>query len=133
MSNGPSGHGANKGIDITTGVKAGIKNYPIYAQGDGDVTDWGDDENNTRGNFVEITYDNGLKVRYLHLRNAPSVNDNQVVTKATLLGYTGNTGLGYLPTSNEGFHLHQDIRIGTSTIYTNTDTFYPSGTFRHPQ
>ena len=129
ISNGPSGHGTNNGIDITAVTAGQIQGYPIYAQGNGTVLNAGGNANVATGFYVEITYSNGWIVRYMHLENASSFNANDPVGLISQIGTTGNSGKSDTGASY-GYHLHQDVRKnGVNGAYTNADTCYPSGTF----
>ncbi len=93
-------------------------------------------ENNpSAGNYVVVetnssdpSTDKKLKVRYLHMRNKPSVAIGSIA-KGTIVGYTGSTG------ESTGPHLHFDVNksglnsgIGASDSV-NPQKFFPSITF----
>ncbi|MDR0223282.1 MAG: M23 family metallopeptidase, partial [Oscillospiraceae bacterium] len=83
----------HEAIDITNTGYISINGFPIYAQGSGTVTDKGGGTGDSRGFFVEVTYNiNGSsnKVRYLHLQSGS--NASGTVSTSTLLGLTGDTG-----------------------------------------
>lgn len=62
---------------------------------------------------------NKLYVRYLHLRDEPSVKPGARINKGDLIGYTGNTGkVSPTPTANrprDGTHLHVDVNNAGKT------------------
>jgi len=129
-SNGPSGHGANKGLDITTGIRGAIRSYPIYAQGEGFVSDIGDDPDVEIGYTVVITYNNGWIVAYKHLEFLPPVSLFQSVSPSIEIGKTGNTGMpGWRNDPNLNVHLHIDVRVNGN--YVNADSFFPNNLFRY--
>lgn len=99
------------------------------------------------GNFVIVEYDrkcNGsyLTARYLHMKDAPLVTENQHLSPFNTIGYVGNTGYVIpAPTGSNplaGTHLHLDVNInqkywGNELNYTNTiqpEKFFPNAKFR---
>ncbi|MDR0918054.1 MAG: M23 family metallopeptidase [Oscillospiraceae bacterium] len=118
-----SHHSNNKGIDITADEEGAINGYSIYAQGNGTVSAKGGSNTADTGYYVQITYNNGWHVRYLHLKQSSVLSLNATVTEMSLIGATGNSG-----TNVTGYHLHQDIKPN-GTTFSNANNFYPSGTF----
>lgn len=57
----------------------------------------------TAGNYVAIRVSDTCVMRYLHMRDLPSVKVGQRVEAGTVLGYMGTTG------TSTGVHLHFDI------------------------
>lgn len=116
----------------------------IYNSADGVVHDCGYEA--TKGNYVIMktnyyeptsAHSRGqLYVRYLHMNELPNVSNKQTVSKGTVLGYVGSTGLSYEPYRN---HLHIDINnievTGGTTIRNNPqnclnpELFYPRVNF----
>lgn len=97
---------SHSGIDIeaTSGTS-------IYNTADGVVEKAA--ENTTMGNFVDVktkcyepnalSLSGSLTVRYLHMKDYPSFSRMQAVSKGTIFGKVGNTGI------SSGPHLHIDI------------------------
>jgi hypothetical protein len=129
----------NLGLDIIDGTPWNTFRHPIYAQGNGWVSDIDDEDNGDRGIFVEITYyENGFRARYLHMDEV-TVEHLQEVTAADKIGYTGWTG-DSRPKSRYGTHLHFDVQwknsreiwvyidpLGNDTL--GTPLLFPTGTF----
>jgi len=73
----------------------------IYSLGDGIVSDIGKFRNGT--NFIEVTYKNGDRIRFLHLNDfTEGLKKNEKVYEGQILGKTGSTGAPGQP------HLHVD-------------------------
>ena len=87
------------GIDI-----AWSPGVPVVATANGDVTQVG--YNSQLGNFVQINHKHGFVTKYAHLSQA-IVSLGRKVTRGTVIGYLGNTGL------STGPHLHYEVRLGT--------------------
>ena len=83
------------GLDI-----AGDKGQPITAIGAGTVTTVGN--NDTFGNYVVVTHQNGDTSQYSHLDTATATRDQNVNT-STNIGTMGNTG--------ESTGVHIDLRV----------------------
>ncbi|MBN2285980.1 MAG: M23 family metallopeptidase [Tissierellales bacterium] len=70
-----------------------------------------------------------LRVRYLHMKYLPSVSKDDSISKGTLVGYTGNTGL------SSGPHLHFDVNNESKISYLdiedtiNPELFFPTISF----
>lgn len=100
----------HSGIDLPVDEKDEGK-VAIYNTADGVVKRAS--ENSTMGNFVIInttcyepndkSLSGSLTVRYLHMNEYPSFSSEQAVSKGTILGKVGDSGLSY------GAHLHIDI------------------------
>ena len=59
------------------------------------------------GNRIEIEYGQGndrFKVRYFHMKEAPTLVEEAVVARGSTIGLMGNTGAG------SGVHLHAELR-----------------------
>lgn len=96
--------GSHNGIDIGASTP-GVEGNTIVSFYNGTVSrsGWSD----SYGWVVYIDhYINGKNVqsRYAHLKSAPVVNTNNIVTDGQRLGYMGNTG------ASEGVHLHFETR-----------------------
>ena len=85
----------HRGIDIGVGMKT-----PVYASADGYVISV--ERTSARGIYVLIKHANDLYTRYQHLNNSV-VSEGQYVTRAQLIAYSGNTGIG------SGPHLHFEV------------------------
>lgn len=90
----------------------------------------------TAGNYAVVETDSidpetgkKLRVRYLHMKYAPSVSLNDTVSLGTLIGYTGNTGDSSAP------HLHFDVNNESKNYYldiadtVNPELFFPTINF----
>ncbi len=103
-------------------------------------------ESPTAGNYVVVKSDNidpitgnNLRVRYLHMKGTPIPRQGDIVSKGSLVGYTGNTGyVEPLPTPSNpkgGTHLHFDVNNKAKTGYLtindtiNPELFFPLITF----
>ena len=75
-------------------------NTTIISVGNGIVADSG--WNRTMGYYVEISHDNNVKTRYLHL-NKIFVNNGETVKKGAKIALSGNTG------RSSGPHLHYEL------------------------
>jgi murein DD-endopeptidase MepM/ murein hydrolase activator NlpD len=82
---------------------------PVYAVDDG-VVKFAGWSNRGYGNLVVIDHDGRYQTLYAHLRDAPSVSEEQSVVAGEIIGYMGNTGF------STGPHLHFEIRHGSSLI-----------------
>jgi len=82
---------------------------PVYAVDDG-VVKFAGWSNRGYGNLVVIDHDGRYQTLYAHLRDAPSVSEEQSVVAGEIVGYMGNTGF------STGPHLHFEIRHGSSLI-----------------
>jgi murein DD-endopeptidase MepM/ murein hydrolase activator NlpD len=82
---------------------------PVYAVDDGVVkfAGWSD---RGYGNMVVIDHDGRYQTLYAHLRDTPSVSEEQSVVAGQVIGYMGNTGF------STGPHLHFEIRHGSDLI-----------------
>ncbi len=90
------------GVDIVHSTPGEIANdYPLYSVGSGKVMVSNDSQ--SAGYYVAITLNDGYTVRYLHMKNLPSVNVGDSVNSLTELGLVGNTG------NSTGAHLHFDV------------------------
>ena len=65
------------------------------------------------GNYVEITYDNGYKSRFCHMKSV-SVSVGQVVTQGQAVGVMGNTG------ASTGAHCHLAMWYNGSKVNPRT-------------
>jgi hypothetical protein len=77
----------------------------IYAPAGGTVTYKGWNEGGY-GNYVDVTFANGFKMRFAHLRYASMRNVNDVVSRGQPIGIMGNTGNVTSSTGGDGTHLH---------------------------
>ena len=102
---GPRGSGFHKGIDL---VATGNKCDYIIAFADGKCTI--SKYSSSAGNYVEIDHGKGIKTRYLHMKNLPTIKVGANVKRGETLGYMGNTG------DSQGAHLHFDININGSFV-----------------
>ena len=87
----------HRGLDIA--IPEGTD---LYAGVDG-IISIGDDPGGY-GNFVTITGNNGITVRYAHMSNI-SVSPGQTVHKGDVIGQSGNTG------ASTGPHVHVEVII----------------------
>ncbi len=85
----------HRGIDIAVGIGT-----PVYASADGYVLQA--TSSSARGKFILIKHASDLYTRYQHL-NSYSVSTGQYVKRGSIIGYSGNTGIG------SGAHLHFEI------------------------
>jgi murein DD-endopeptidase MepM/ murein hydrolase activator NlpD len=94
----------HKGIDIAyhrgTEVKAAAK---------GNISMVGFDED-SKGFYVEIQHENGMKTLYTHLMKNPEVMLDQIVDSGEVIGFLGNTG------KSTGPHLHFEIWQGKKSV-----------------
>lgn len=82
---------------------------PIPASGPGrvDFSGWYSD----RGGWAKfVTYDNGVRCGYYHLRDMGGPGVGQRVAEGTTIGYVGSTG------HSTGPHLHHEVWIGNTLI-----------------
>lgn len=89
---------AHSGIDIPA-----PEGTPLYAAGDGVVTEAGDSGSNY-GLVVEILHENGLYTHYSHL-SAVTVKVGQAVSQNQMIGNVGTTGFV------TGAHVHFEVRL----------------------
>ena len=85
----------HRGIDIGVGIGT-----PVYASADGYVLQA--TSSSARGNFILLKHASDLYTRYQHL-DRYIVSTGQYVKRGTIIGYSGNTGVG------SGAHLHFEI------------------------
>ena len=91
---------------------ASTSDIPILAAAGGKV--YQATYTSANGFYVVIDHDGdgnintGVSTRYLHLKYAPEVSENEVVQQGQVLGYMGNTGI------SEGTHLHFGVRYNNS-------------------
>ncbi len=90
------------GIDI--GVPSGTKVLSVLS---GKVKAVGNDR--IYGNYIEIEHGDFGVTKYGHLKNLPELKEGQEIMKATVLGFSGNTG------SSTGPHLHFEYRVNGET------------------
>ena len=83
---------------------------PLYSVTNGKVTQTGNDLSQSSGNFIQITttvsclaVNEQLKLRYCHMKDAPTLEVNTTVTPNTIIGSVGTTG------SSTGNHLHLGV------------------------
>jgi len=75
---------------------------PIYAAGDGTVTEAG--YNDVYGNYIRLSHANGYGTLYGHLSGyASGVRRGAKVKQGSVIGYVGNTGM------STGPHLHYEV------------------------
>jgi murein DD-endopeptidase MepM/ murein hydrolase activator NlpD len=86
------------GVDI-----AWSPGVPVVATANGKVTQVG--YTSDLGNYVQINHKHGFVTKYGHL-SAAIVSVGREVTRGTVIGYLGNTGL------STGPHLHYEVRLG---------------------
>lgn len=98
---GPRWGSHHDGTDISTHTP----DTGIYAAAPGTVINYQTGYGGGYGNHVTIDHGNGLTSLYGHMRDAPVVPLNTVVTQNQLLGIMGSTG------HSTGVHLHFEIRI----------------------
>ena len=91
------------GIDL-----AGPVGTPIYATGDGTVSESGY-HNGGYGNLVKLDHGRGIETRYGHL-SAILVRAGQRVTRGQMIGRMGSTG------RSTGSHLHYEVRIDSRAV-----------------
>jgi len=77
----------------------------IYAPAGGTVTYKGWDASGY-GNYLDVTFANGFKMRFAHLRYASMRSVNDVVSRGQPIGIMGNTGNVSSSTGGDGTHLH---------------------------
>ena len=70
------------------------------------------------GNYIVITDENGYSIRYAHMSSL-SVSEGQTVTHGDLVGYSGNTG------GSTGPHLHLECTYGAD--YYNPIFYFMNG------
>jgi len=118
----------HNGIDIMSnnGAAATFR-WPIFVQGDGVVESRsGTQPHSTMGHFIIIDYDNGLRVRYLHLNSRPTLSGR--VNHTQQIGETGWTG-DVDPKNIDGTHLHLDVQRETNLgTFVNPESFFPAPT-----
>ncbi len=97
------GYEGHKGIDITTATGT-----PIYAAANGVVIEyvWGD---LSRGNYIIIQHDDGLRTYYYHCSDMNTYL-GAYVTAGDLIGWVGMTGWASAP------HLHFEVRLGDTPL-----------------
>lgn len=107
VGNRCDGTGASHtGVDIN-----GNANTPIVAAYDGTVTTRVVNTGTTGyGTYVVITHASGYTTLYAHMRDAPLVSQNQVVSKGQQIGVVGNTGNSF------GAHLHFELKRNGTNI-----------------
>jgi hypothetical protein len=86
-----------------------VKNLPMYAIEDGEVTGCGYEASGA-GYWIRIYYKRlGVWIAYFHMKAATTLKTGQKVTRGTLCGYTGTTG------NSTGIHLHLEVRDASYT------------------
>jgi len=99
------------GIDLWN-----TKGTPIKASADGVITFVG--QKSGYGNLIIIKHSSRYETYYAHQSKfAPGMVKNVRVTKGTVIGYVGNTGVSMGPT---GMHLHFEIRLDGKPINPRT-------------
>ena len=88
----------HRGLDIA--IPEGTE---LHAAMDGTVTTATYDD--SYGNYVVITDENGYQTKYAHMQSL-SVTEGQIVTHGDTIGYSGNTG------GSTGPHLHLECLAG---------------------
>lgn len=96
------GNRMHEGIDM-----AGASGTPIYAAGDGTVTEAGWESG--YGQMVEIRHDFGVVTRYAHLSKVRA-EVGQRVSRGDRIGDMGNTG------RSTGTHLHYEVHLGGTPV-----------------
>jgi len=89
------------GMDISTGQRRGTAEIKPFKPG---IVTEAIYSSKGLGNHVIVDHGNGLTSTYAHL-NSINVQSGQPVTKTTVLGYEGTTGV------STGPHLHLEIRV----------------------
>ncbi len=101
----------HRGLDIAvpegTELMAAMDGTVMYARYD-----------DSYGNYIVITDENGYSVRYAHMSSL-SVSEGQIVTHGDLIGYSGNTG------GSTGPHLHLECTYGAD--YYNPIFYFMNG------
>lgn len=113
ITNGYGGHSGHLGIDVTRGSRANSYGAPIYAVAIGEVIAKYYD--NAGAKVIKIVHNyNGRLVfsTYAHLKDF-NVNEGDLVTPDTIIGYMGNTGY-CIPAPSAacpycGTHLHLEM------------------------
>ena len=95
---------SNNGVDIAASC-----GQPVYAAGDGMVTESLGGYNGGYGNYIKVQHDDGSITLYGHLSERYAGVGN-VVEKGTVIGSVGNTG------KSTGCHLHFEVRGGTNFL-----------------
>lgn len=85
----------HNGIDLVAST-----GKPVLASADGKVGISAANDKN--GNFISIAHQDGFSTKYLHLQHR-TVDQGDLVTAGTVIGYVGNTG------KTTGPHLHFEI------------------------
>lgn len=78
---------------------------PIPSAGAGVVVFAGYDDEGGYGYVVVIDHGNGIRTRYAHMHQQPSVSDGQGVAPRQTLGGAGQTGVSF------GVHLHFEVEV----------------------
>lgn len=65
---------------------------------------------NVYGNMVKVDHGNGFISLYAHMNARPRVKQGSTVSKGTILGYVGNTGI------SSGYHLHFGLYKNGSAV-----------------
>lgn len=89
----------HKGIDLKASLKT-----PVFAPAFG-IIESAVLSSSGYGNKIVISHNFGFKTVYAHLDKKLMVKKGEFVTKAQLIGYTGNSGL------STGPHLHYEVRF----------------------
>ncbi len=84
------------GIDFRAAIGT-----PVYATADG-VVEWSGDHQSGLGTMVKLVHGYGFTTSYSHLSRT-TVKTRQFVSRGTLIGYSGNSGLSSAP------HLHYEV------------------------
>ena len=101
-------NGGHAGLDIIRANNAPTLDAPVVLKLSGDVAVINND--NVRGNYIDIAHGDGWYSTYLHLKELPTFTIGQHLTDETILGFIGLTGL------TTGPHEHWGIyRIGPVT------------------
>jgi murein DD-endopeptidase MepM/ murein hydrolase activator NlpD len=106
-------HGCTKYQCPHKGIDFASTREKIYAGGDGVVVSKGYDtyggECNSGGNYLNIKYDDGHHMVYMHLEKS-YVSTNQRVKRGDLIALSGNSGAHNCQPL--GHHLHYELREG---------------------
>lgn len=92
----------HNGLDFTAS-----QGTPIYATGDGVVTEAGD--HGTAGNLVKINHGYGYETVYMHMYSIKATM-RQKVKRGEVIGYVGNTG------ASTGPHCHYEVHYNGNPV-----------------
>lgn len=94
-----------------------LEGTPIYSTGPGVVTAHGTGTGpNSFGNYIRITYDDGVHALYAHMREKALVADNKRVDANSHIGNVGHTGSAALVIWDGLRHVHEELSIGGKFI-----------------